>query len=70
MGLTHVWCCTCGAETECAAEDLRLGAVWHCVRCDKTFGCVAPKAGGKAWVEIPPEEVKFHRLIEEPEIEA
>lgn len=67
--MLHIWACTCGEETECQPDDLRLGSVWHCDGCGTDFGCVAPKRGGKAWIEIKPDSAAFNRLFEEPEPE-
>lgn len=61
--------CQCGAETECKAEDQSLGAVFQCPKCKTVRGCVRPRGGGSAWVEIDPSEVAFYRLLTEPEDE-
>ena len=31
--------CSCGAETPCEPEDMRLGAVFQCPECRNIFGC-------------------------------
>lgn len=62
-GIAHVWACTCGQQTPCRPEDMRLGAVWLCPRCEQVWGCVYPRRGGKAWVKITDDEVAFHDLL-------
>lgn len=63
MGIKHTWACECGAETECAAEDQRLGAVWECPKCLQVWGHVYPRRGGRAWVRISDSDVSFHDLL-------
>jgi hypothetical protein len=65
MGIEHVWCCECGEQTICRPEDLRFGKVWNCIKCKQTFGCLYPPRGGKVWVRISPDQVKFHNLTDE-----
>jgi len=60
----HTWVCKCRTETDCTAEDIRLGAVFECPGCKVVWGCVRPHRGGAAWVKIEPIAVKFHRLLE------
>ncbi len=60
----NIWACSCGKHTECRQEDHRLGAVWHCEGCEKTFACVRPKGGGKVWITVSQSDVDFHRLLE------
>lgn len=67
--MKFVWVCLCGCETECSNEDQTYGAIWHCEGCEKTFACVRPKQGGKVWINVDPGDVKFHRLLNEPEDE-
>jgi hypothetical protein len=69
MMMQYIWRCTCGHKAECAVEDTRLGAVYQCASCETVWGCVKPRAGGKAWVAISPRDVRFHRLLQEPEPE-
>lgn len=60
----HVWICSCGKHTVCSFEDTRLGSIWHCEKCDKTFACLFSKASGsKVWLTLDPAEVKFHQLL-------
>ncbi len=63
--LTHIWCCTCGEETECTPDDLVAGAVWHCDSCDTTFGCVRSKRGSKEWIKIDAAQVAFRSLLDD-----
>ena len=65
--MKHIWACVCGHEAECRPEDQRLGAVYQCQECKQVWGHVYPKGGGRAWVHISDEDVKFHRLLDEPE---
>jgi hypothetical protein len=63
MSIKHIWSCRCGEETPCRTEDMRLGAVWECKRCEQVWGCVYPSRGGKAWVKIGDDDVSFHDLL-------
>lgn len=65
--MKHIWCCECGAETECRPSDMMAGSVWHCDECGKMFGCVRTRRGLKAWITISPQDADFHRIFEEPE---
>ena len=67
--MTYTWACNCGAEIECEREDFALGAVFQCPACLKVYGAVQPKIGGKVWIEISDSDVKFHKLLDEPEEE-
>jgi hypothetical protein len=48
---------------------MRIGSVFQCPACKNVYGCVYPRRGGKAWVLIGDNDVKFHRLLEEQEAE-
>lgn len=61
----HIYACWCGVETECRPEDQRYGAVFQCPGCKVVGGCVYPHEGGRAWVRITEDEVKFHDLLGE-----
>lgn len=63
MVIGHIWACSCGAQTPCRPEDMRLGAVWKCPQCEQVWGCVYPSRGGKAWVKISDDDVAFHDLL-------
>lgn len=67
--VSFVYCCECGVETECDRDDLGVGSVMECPSCKLVCGRVTPKRGGRAWVRIEPAQVKFYRLLEEPEEE-
>lgn len=69
VSFTHIWTCTCGAETECTAADQRIGAVYECPACKQVWGNLYPRRGGNAWVKVDPSDVKFHRLLEPAEEE-
>lgn len=62
--MKYIWACSCGLETECESADFAAGAVWHCVQCDKMFGCVRTKLGPKVWITIDPSEAEFHRIFD------
>lgn len=64
--IVYVWACECRTETPCRPDDHKLGAVFKCPGCTKTFGCVQPRRGGKVWVRISESDVRFHGLHEEP----
>jgi hypothetical protein len=62
-----VYCCgVCDTETECEWTDLNIGQVFQCPNCKTVYGHVVPKRGGRAWVKIRDEDVKFYRLLDEP----
>lgn len=61
--MSYIWCCTCGKHTPCSSEDMKLGSVWHCVECHKTFGRLKSAPGPAVWVEIDPVEAIFHNLF-------
>jgi hypothetical protein len=62
-----VYCCgDCDTETECEWTDLNIGQVFQCPNCKTVYGHVVPKRGGRAWVKIRDEDVKFYRLLDEP----
>jgi hypothetical protein len=67
--LSGMYCCECGVNTDCEWEDLNIGRVFECPSCHVVCGHVVPKAGGRAWVRIEPAQVKFYRLLDEPEEE-
>jgi len=69
MPLSGVYCCECGVETPCGWEDLNIGQVFECPSCKVVCGHVVPKRGGRAWVQIRDEDVKFYGLLDEPEAE-
>jgi hypothetical protein len=64
MKIKHIWCCTCGTETDCEKEDQCLGSVFQCPYCDQVWGCVSSKFGPKVWIKISESDAKFHRLLE------
>jgi hypothetical protein len=70
MSMSGVYCCECGVETECGWTDLNIGRVFQCPSCKQVYGHVTPHRGGRAWVKIRDEDVKFYRLLEAPEPEA
>ena len=63
------WACDCGYEKECRAEDISLGAVFQCESCKTVWACVYPRRGGKAWIHVSNDDLKFHRLLDEAETE-
>jgi len=63
--IKNIWACSCGAETECRLEDLKIGAVFQCPDCRRIFGCVHRKDGDKVWVKICSKEAAFHRLLKD-----
>lgn len=66
--IQHIWCCECGAETDCAPEDMRTGAVFRCPHCKQVWGGVQPKrGGGPKWIPISEDLVEFHNLLDEGE---
>lgn len=69
MVMKCVWACTCGAETPCQPNDIVPGAIFQCPICRRVFGCIRPRAGGQAWITISDQDVVFHRLLIEPELE-
>lgn len=67
--MKHIWACECRTQTECRAEDVRLGAVFQCPGCKVIWGNVRPRRGANAWIRIDQKDADFHRLLEEPEEE-
>ena len=67
--MKHIWCCTCGQETEVEPNTFDLGAVFQCPSCLVVYGCVRPRYGSKVWVPIQPKDVEFHKLLLEIEDE-
>lgn len=65
--ITFILACECGDEIQCKAEDQRIGSVYRCRACNTVWGHVTPKRGGRAWVRISEEDVRFHRLLDLPE---
>jgi hypothetical protein len=61
--IRHIYACACGTETECQEEDLRLGRVFQCPRCKEVCAHVYPQGGGRAWIRVSPQDVRFHHLI-------
>jgi hypothetical protein len=61
--MKHTWVCRCGKRTECTSDDVKLGTVWYCEDCGKTFACVYAIGGPKRWLEVSREEVEFNSLL-------
>lgn len=67
--VAYVWCCECGAETNCSKDDFRLGAIFQCPICENVYGCVQSRSGPKVWVKILSEDIEFHGLLKAPKKE-
>lgn len=63
--MQHIWCCTCGENTNCRKEDMDVGAVWECKKCNTGWGCVRTKTGKKVWITISEQDRKFHNIFEQ-----
>jgi hypothetical protein len=59
------WCCTCGTTTKLTSEQASLGRVFQCPGCQGVFAHVYPQGGGRAWIRVPEDQVKFHGLVKE-----
>lgn len=67
--MQHVYCCECGVETEVEAGRLSLGRVIQCPSCGEVRAHVYPAGGGRAWILVRQEDVKFYRLLDQPKME-
>lgn len=54
--------CDCGAETDITDNPIGFGEVFECPSCLVVVAKIYPQGGGREWVKIPLESVKFHRL--------
>jgi uncharacterized Zn finger protein len=67
--MKHIWRCSCGHEEEVDKEVFSSGYVHQCPNCKKVFACVHMRMGPKVWITVNDSDVKFHKLLEEPENE-
>lgn len=67
--LSGMYCCSCGAQTECELGDLNIGKYFQCPVCEEVRVTIVPRRGGKVWVTIIPDQVRFYQLLKEPEDE-
>jgi hypothetical protein len=56
--------CTCGDERE-VEKAPAYGYVWLCPACNLVSVKVYPIGGGRAWVIMTPEQIRFHDLTGE-----
>lgn len=61
----HCFACLCGVNTVVEPEQISLGQVFQCPACRKVYGHLYPQGGGRAWIELKAEDVKFHNLLSE-----
>lgn len=66
MKMSGVYCCPCGVRTECGWHDLDVGKLMECPACKAVHVHIRPRWGSSVWVLVSPEDVKFHRLLDEP----
>lgn len=64
MTIEHIYCCACGHEKTVQPDELSLGRVVECPACREVYAHVYPRGGGRAWIKVSPEDVRFHRLLE------
>jgi uncharacterized Zn finger protein len=59
--IREIMCCTCGDEREVDKQPA-YGHVWQCPACGLVSVKLYPIGGGREWVVLTAEQVRFHRL--------
>lgn len=60
-GIRQIMACTCGDEREVETAPA-YGHVWQCPACDLVSVKLYPIGGGREWVVLTPEQIRFHDL--------
>jgi hypothetical protein len=60
--IREIMCCTCGDEREVDKQPA-YGHVWLCHACGLVSVKVYPIGGGREWVVLTDEQVRFNRLV-------
>lgn len=58
----HVYTCSNGHEQQ--GKHIPFGHVVQCQVCKEVCVKVYPMGGGREWVIMTPEQIQFHRLVE------
>lgn len=66
MGVQHIWSCSCGVETPCTWDDMKIGAYFQCPVCGESAVGLVSKSGSKEFVKLDRSHVEFLRLFEPP----
>jgi len=69
MTIQHIWACSCGVETPCSFDDMRIGGYFQCPSCGESAVGLVSKDGRKEFVKLNRDHVAFLRLFEPPETE-
>lgn len=66
MGVQHIWACSCGVETPCTFDDMKIGGYFQCPACGESAVGLVSKSGRKEFVKLDRSHVEFLRLFEPP----
>jgi len=69
MTIQHIWACSCGVETPCSFDDMRIGGYFQCPSCGESAVGLVSKDDRKEFVKLNRDHVAFLRLFEPPETE-
>ena len=68
--LQHVWACSCGVETNCTFDDMKIGGYFQCPACGEAAVGLVSKSGRKEFVKLDRAHVEFLGLFDPPEEDA
>jgi hypothetical protein len=67
--MQHIWACSCGVQTPCTFDDVKIGAYFQCPACKESAVGVVSKRGRKEFVRLDRGHVEFLGLFDPPEME-
>jgi predicted RNA-binding Zn-ribbon protein involved in translation (DUF1610 family) len=67
MEMQHIWACSCGLETPCAFDDMKIGGYFRCPMCGESAVGLVSKSGRKEFVRLDRQHVEFLGLFDPPE---
>lgn len=67
MEMQHIWACSCGLETPCTFDDMKIGGYFRCPMCGESAVGLVSKSGRKEFVRLDRQHVEFLGLFDPPE---
>lgn len=69
MAVSHIWSCSCGIETPCTFDDMKIGGYFQCPSCGESAVGLISKSGDKVFVILDAKHVEFLGLFDPPQLD-